>query len=88
MYTISLYSVVVYCILHLQRQLPEPEQNLPALCVQSAISQWQQTLTSQTLEFSLEMGTIISCVDCKGSFVKTEYQADEDITVEIYLKLV
>lgn len=72
----------------MQRQLPEPESDLPPLCVQSAISRWQQILTSQKLQFSLEMGTMVSCIDCKGRFGKTEYQADEEIIVEIYVKYV
>ncbi|KAI4461539.1 hypothetical protein MML48_5g00002769 [Holotrichia oblita] len=70
----------------LNRQLPEPESDLPPLCVQSAISQWQQILTSQSLQFSLEMGEMVSSIDCRARFVKTEYEADENVSVEIYLK--
>ncbi|KRT81005.1 hypothetical protein AMK59_5444, partial [Oryctes borbonicus] len=70
----------------LNRQLPEPENDLPPSCVQNAISHWQQALTSQSLQLTLEMGAMVSCVDCKGRFVKNEYEADEDVTVEIYLK--
>ncbi|CAG9819021.1 unnamed protein product [Phaedon cochleariae] len=70
----------------LKKQIPFGNTKLPQDILQGAIILWQPVFTEKSLSFSLDMGNIVSCIATKGRFMKTAYEVDQNVTIEVYIR--
>lgn len=60
---------------------------MPKDILKNAIIQWQPLFTNEPINIKLEMGgNIVSCIETKARFMKIEYEVDQSIAVEIYVR--
>ncbi|XP_052268585.1 trafficking protein particle complex subunit 11-like isoform X2 [Dreissena polymorpha] len=64
---------------------PEAEPGLDAVCVEKARHLW--TPGSEPCVFNVEMQNIVPCVECKARFTSAAVAADEEVTVEVYIRV-
>lgn len=68
----------------MQKQIPESEPNVIPLKETNAL--WRKVVINEAFNVSLDLKNIISCIDCKARFCKLKYEADEAITLELFLR--
>lgn len=78
----------VYYNLHrlLKKQMPDSDSNLQQADVETAVKLWKAALETDHLAVSLDMTSIVSCIDCKARFLQNKYEVDQNILVEVYIR--
>ncbi|WAR03659.1 TPC11-like protein [Mya arenaria] len=64
---------------------PDAEPGLDSGCVEKARSLW--TPTSEPFVFNVEMQNIVPCVECKARFTSLTVAADEEVGLEVYIRV-
>lgn len=64
---------------------PEAEPGLYAACVEKAKPLWNPV--AEPCVFNVEMQNIVPCVECKARFTSATVAADEEVEVEVYLRV-
>lgn len=64
---------------------PEAEPGLYSTCVEKARPLWSPA--TEPCVFNVEMQNIVPCVECKARFTSAAVAADEEVEVEVYLRV-
>lgn len=70
----------------LKKQIPDSEAHLLQDDVAVAVKLWKNALETDHLAVSLDMSSIVSCIDCKARFLQAKYEVDQNVVVELYVR--
>lgn len=70
----------------LAKQMPDSEAHLPQKDVEAAVKLWKSALETNHIDISLDMSSIVSCIDCKARFLQAKYEVDQNVVVELYVR--
>lgn len=65
--------------------MPYGDPKLPHDTLQDAIIIWQPVFNN-TLTFQLDMSNITTCIEAKAKFLKSSFEVDQKVIVEIYIR--
>ncbi|XP_060529048.1 trafficking protein particle complex subunit 11 [Cylas formicarius] len=70
----------------LKKQIPYSDPKLPHDIIQDAIILWQPVFAKNFLELSVDIDRKITCVEIKARFLKSNYEVDQMVALEIYVR--
>ncbi|KAK7871870.1 hypothetical protein R5R35_006453 [Gryllus longicercus] len=65
---------------------PDPEPNLPQEEVDHARQLWTSSKVGDVFNIAIEMNNITGCIESKAQFTQPQYQADQHVTIEVYIR--
>lgn len=68
--------------------MPNSNTSLNDQDIAAVSNLWNSVLATDILTVGLDMSNIISCIDCKARFMHNKYEVDQNVTVELFIRLV
>lgn len=66
--------------------MPDPDPVLEISDINAAQKLWNSALSEKQLNVSLDMSSVICCIDCKAKFTQDKYYVDQNVLIEVYIR--
>ncbi|XP_025834501.1 trafficking protein particle complex subunit 11 isoform X2 [Agrilus planipennis] len=86
--TTTEYKAQVYenLIRVLKKQIPNPVLNLPSYDVHTSLNLWKKVFESESIHLTVDMNSVVSCIETKARFLKDKYEADQNVVLEVFIR--
>lgn len=65
---------------------PEPEPGTPGKVLAAATEAWSTLLDTQVSPITVDMSTLVPCLEVRASFQKSQYHVDQQVSVVVQVR--